>query len=290
MPHGSSPVRLRVFGDPLRILNPRRFGASILPVSHIQLLYWNQAEAAERAVLLGKLGYDVNIVSQVSPQILRELAVNPPDAFVIDLSRLPSHGREVAMHLRLQKRTRQVPIVFVGGLEPKVAQIRGLFPDAVYTRWERIGPDLEHALAHPPANPKVPESVFDAYKHKPLWEKMGIRPGRVIALLNAPADFEPKLEIPPNGVIFRKDLKRRVDIVIGFVRNRASLERQVQKLVPVSKEAAIWIVSPKKASGIASNVNQNIVREVGLAAGMVDYKVCSIDETWSGLLFRWRSS
>jgi CheY-like chemotaxis protein len=225
----------------------------------------------------------------MSPLVLRGLAANPPDAFVIDLSRLPSHGREVAMHLRLMKQTRRIPIVFVEGLGTKVEKIRELLPDAVYTTWERLGPELKHALAHPPVNPKVPESVFDAYRHMPLWEKMGIRPGRVIALINAPRDFEPKLEIPSNGVIFRKDLKRRPDIVICFVRNRAALNRQVKKLASVSEYAPIWIASPKKASGVATDLNQNVVREAGLAAGMVDYKVCSIDKTWTGLLFRKRA-
>jgi CheY-like chemotaxis protein len=256
----------------------------------VALIHWNQDEARELAGRLQTLGYETTTIVHMSPQVLRALAANPPDAFVIDLSRLPSHGREVAMHLRKQKRTRRVPIVFAGGLEPKVEQIRSFFPDAVYTSWDRIGPDLEHARSHPPANPKVPETVFDAYQHKPLWEKLGIRPGRVISLINAPHGFKDTLEIPVHGVIFRKDLKRRPDLVICFVRSRASLKLQVKKLAPVSEHAPVWIASPKKASGMATDLNQNIVRAAGLAAGMVDYKVCSIDETWTGLLFRIRSS
>ena len=89
----------------------------------VRLVHWNEAEAAERAERLRALGYEVNDSTLSGPEGFRDLRENPPAAVVIDLGRIPSHGREVGMALRSYKDTRFVPIVFVGGDPEKVKKI-----------------------------------------------------------------------------------------------------------------------------------------------------------------------
>ena len=120
-------------------------------MKRITLVHWKAEEAAPLAERLRGLGYSVSVHSkQGSHSSLRR---NPPAAFVIDLGRLPSHGREVGSWLRRQKDTRPVPLVFVGGKEDKVARLRELLPDAVFTEWEVMDEALAEAIASPPEQP-----------------------------------------------------------------------------------------------------------------------------------------
>ena len=220
-----------------------------------------------------------------SPEMFRQLKAKPPDAVVIDLTRLPSHGRDVAMGLRVTKATRHVPIVFVEGAPDKVERVRQLLPDAVYTTWKGIGNSLKRAIAQPPTDPVVPGSSLAGYSGTPLPRKLGIKAGYVVALLGAPEDFSTTLGKLPEGVVLRQRPRGRCDLTIWFASSRKELERRVQRLGDSAGEGGLWIAWRKTASGVKTDVNQAIVRQVGLAAGLVDYKICAIDATWSALRF-----
>jgi hypothetical protein len=176
-------------------------------------------------------------------------------------------------------------LVFVGGEPEKVERVRGLLPDAVYTSWDRIGSALREAIAAPPAEPKVPESTFAAYAHKPLIEKLGIKANSVLSLIGAPEGFEEILGDLPAGTMVRRDAEAGCDLTIWFARSGEELEGRIGAMAAKLEGGPIWIAWPKKASGVVTDLSQQTVREVGLGAGLVDYKVCSIDEMWSGLLF-----
>src|SRR5579875_1689898 len=98
----------------------------------IRLLHWKAQEAKPYFEALRESGYTVEYDEQFRPALMKEWRESPPDAFVIDLSRLPSQGREIAIALRQSKRTRSVPIVFCEGAEEKVGAIRSVLPDAAY--------------------------------------------------------------------------------------------------------------------------------------------------------------
>lgn len=104
----------------------------------IRLIHWNAQECLDRVNNLNDLGFqtDCSLFDQAAMRALRE---NPAAAVVIDLSRMPSQGRDLAIQLRKQKSTRFIPIIFVDGADDKVARIRELLPDAVYTTWVLIG-------------------------------------------------------------------------------------------------------------------------------------------------------
>jgi hypothetical protein len=129
------------------------------------------------------------------------------------------------------------------------------------------------------------------YSGTPLARKLGIKPGARLALLGAPPDFDATLgELPPE-VTIRRRLRGPVDVVVAFHVRRAELERRLPALRGALDPAGgLWVAWPKRASGVPTDVTEGVVRELGLAAGLVDNKVCAIDGVWSGLrlVFRLR--
>ena len=260
-------------------------------MDRVRLIHWNAAEAEERAGRLRALGYVVEWAPPRGPASFRELAADPPAAVVIDLSRLPSQGRDAAVTLRLRAGTRRVPLLFVGGEPAKLPPIRALLPDAVYTTWDEIGDALAQAIAAPPADPVVPRSAFEAYAGRPLLDKLGIKAGIRLALLGAPPDFGDALGVLPDGVTMGDELEAATDLAIWFVRSPAELEGGIERLAAQVQRASLWIAWPKKGSALAvGGLAEQPVREAGLAAGLVDFKICAIDDTWSALLFRRRKA
>ena len=265
----------------------------------VRLIHWNEAEAGERAARLLALGYEVDHSILKGPEGFKELRDYPPAAVVIDLSRIPSHGREVAMALRSYKDTRYVPIVFVGGDAEKVERIRTHLPDALYTTWPDIVNTLKQAVSKPVLVPIVPRSRMAAYAGAPLAKKLGIKPGTSVFMVSPPEEFRKTLGgLPERVSIHDKSIKalpvanrgksgkagdRR--LILWFVRNKRELNRDIARMAARTPDGGVWIIWPKKGSDLPSDLTQNIVRAAGLAAGIVDYKICSVDETWSGLLF-----
>jgi hypothetical protein len=259
-------------------------GGNAHTMHRVRLIHWNATEAEERAEGLRSAGYEVTYEALDAPG-LRALREDPPSAVVIDLSRVPSHGRDIAVAIRTYKATRNVPLVFVEGDPDKVARIKEILPDAVYTTWRRIRSALKRALARPPADAVVPSSRMIGYLGKPLPKKLGIKANSVVALIGAPEGFEETLAELPEGVVLRRHVRGRRDVTLWFNRSRKELERHIERMSHFAEKGGLWIVWPKKSSGVVTDLSQTVVREVGLGGGLVDYKVCSIDQTWSGLLF-----
>ena len=255
----------------------------------VRLIHWHAGEARERAATLRAAGFQVDATPLTGPEALRALRARPPHAVVIDLTRIPSHGREVGVALRQAKATRHVPLVFVGGEAEKVARVKRLLPGAVFTTWPKAAAAVRKVLRTPPPPPKPLASVFAAYSGVPLAKKLGIREGTVIGLIGAPPDFAPTLGALPPGAVVRRDPKARADLAIWFVRTLAELERGIGVLDGRFGAGGAWIAWPKKGSALESDLTQIDVRRAGLAAGLVDYKICAIDETWSGLRFARRA-
>jgi hypothetical protein len=256
----------------------------------VRYIHWNAGEAQERAKRLKAAGYRVDHEPPRGPTFLRELSDNPPHAVVIDLSRVPSQGRDMALAIRGRKATRHIPLVFVAGDPVKVARVKELLPDAVYTSWEQVGPDLEIAIADAPESPVVPESAMAAYAGTPLPKKLGIKQDSVVVLVGAPAGFKNTLGELPKGAVLRAGTGDDSDLTIWFAKSVAQLNDDMERMVVQAEVAPLWIAWPKKASKVKTDLSQQVVREAGLAAGLVDYKICSIDATWSGLLFTRRKA
>jgi hypothetical protein len=258
-------------------------------MQRVRLIHWKESEAEEKIESLKNAGYKVES-SLLDPDSMRQMRQDPPAAFVIDLSRLPSQGRDFALGIRINKASRNVPLVFVGGELAKVKGIKELLPDAVYTQWDQIDEPLRKAIDSPPTNPIVSDSVMAGYSGTPLPKKLGIKENAVVALVNAPNGIQETLGELPEGAVLRSGLQSIGDLTLWFVCSRAELEKGMRKMVDFGESAGLWIIWPKKSSGMESDLTQNIVRKIGLASGLVDFKISAIDKIWAGLRFTKRKT
>jgi len=254
------------------------------------LIHWNASEVDGRTKQLRSAGFKADGRIPPGPEFFKSLRQESPSALVIDLSRVPSAGRDIALAVRHQKSTRRIPIVFVDGEPGKKDRICKLLPDAVFTSWDRIETDLWRAIESPPPDPVDPGSVFAGYAGKPLAVKLGIRKGMSILLLDAPVDFRKVLgSLPAEArIIGRKS--GSADIILWFVRSGKILHGRISGMAERTGAGSLWIMWQKKASGMKSDLSQQAVRQAGSANGLVDFIICSVDETWSGLLFRLRKA
>ncbi len=127
------------------------------------------------------------------------------------------------------------------------------------------------------------------YSGTPLPRKLGIKPGHRLGLIGAPADFEATLGELPEDVVVRRRVQGPLDVVVAFFVERRALERRLDALkATLDPAGGLWIAWPKRASGVATDIDERVVRELGLAAELVDNKVCAIDAVWSGLRFVYR--
>jgi hypothetical protein len=123
------------------------------------------------------------------------------------------------------------------------------------------------------------------YSKTPLARKLGIKPGRRIALLNAPPGFASNLGPLPDGATLLANPRQPADLTLWFVRNRRQLQRGIGARVAALGTDGLWIVWPKKSRNPATDIDRDGVRREGLRAGLVDFKIAAVDETWSGLKF-----
>lgn len=258
-------------------------------MKRLHLIHWQKNESENYASILRNIGYQVECSLPENAQFFKSLRASPPDLMIIDLSRLPSQGRDIVINMRSQKSSQNIPVIFVEGDPEKTSRIQQLIPDAIYTSWGKIADAIDQALINPPPTQKQ-TSVFAAYNKTPLIKKLTIQPDMQICLIHAPEGFISKLGVLPENIHFYEDLKKPCLIIIWFVFE----ENELNELMPdisnkcLESGARVWICWQKLGKAFSGGITQNLVRGKGLASGLVDYKICSIDATWSGLLFHWR--
>jgi hypothetical protein len=122
------------------------------------------------------------------------------------------------------------------------------------------------------------------YSGTPLPQKLGIKEGHALAFLSAPKEFKTALGALPLGVKVSDALQKNTDVVVMFVTELSALKKGFSKAAKaLASNGGLWVAWPKKSSGVETDVDENKVRAIALAEGLVDNKVCAIDETWSGL-------
>lgn len=124
------------------------------------------------------------------------------------------------------------------------------------------------------------------YSGTPLIQKLGIKPGHRVLFVNPPSDFSETLGPLPEDAIEVRGSSKNLDGILLFAKSLADLKK---RFAPLSKKlvsnGSLWVCWPKKASGVKTDLADNAVRSHGLAVGLVDVKVCAVDEIWSGLKF-----
>jgi hypothetical protein len=243
----------------------------------VQLL---NSEGGEAKRLIGQLrasGYTVDHFDKVSVRPLRE---SPTHAIVIDLARAPSRGRHLAMWIRSQESIRGIPIVFVNGDEERVEKIRAELPDAIYTSGTKLAGALKRAK--PLASPAL------GYGNRTTAQKLGIRDGARVAVIDAPPGYARVVGLLPPGASLEEDPEEALPVTLWFVRDAevylAGLPR-MRKLAAVGSR--LCVIYPKQTArkGRDDGITLLFIRESAEAMGLVPYRTCSVNQTWSGLLF-----
>jgi len=254
-------------------------------MSTVLLIQWNESAENEIKSVLSGHGHRVVVFSTAGKETLERVKSQAPEVVVIDLRRLPSHGRDVAIWLRQQKATRFSALVFIEGDSLKTAKIKELLPDAVYCSVDSLPDGITEALRNIPETPVVPDT-FAGYSGTPLPRKLGIKPGSKILLLSPPENIFDLLQPLPGKVEFFTSHSSNASIVLQFNASKKALETQFPKAASsLADGGRIWLIWPKKSSGVKTDLTQADVRAFGLQRSFVDFKISAIDNTWSGLCF-----
>ena len=125
------------------------------------------------------------------------------------------------------------------------------------------------------------------YSGTPLPKKLGLKPGLRVQLTDAPPEVRSELKTDLTACeIVASEGKLSLDFAMFFTKSKAALAKEFRRITKLLAPAGIfWVSWPKKSSGVATDLDENIIREIGLAAGLVDVKVCAVTEVWSGLKF-----
>lgn len=254
-------------------------------MAQIRLVSWNPDAAREHARVLKSAGFTVDASVLRTSGLIGQFRDQPPAVILIDLDRLPSHGRAVAIVVRSGKSTQHIPIVFAGGAEEKVKTAREQAPWGIFTDWPGVTNALKKALKKRTA-PGSGKSYMQHYAGSSLVKKLGFKPNMRTALLGAPEGFEEQLGELPESVEFETKVSPQTRLAIWFVRSLRELADETPYLsARLPTGASLWIVYPKQTSRFKVDFTQYDVRAIGLAAGLVDYKICAVDSDWTGLKF-----
>lgn len=252
----------------------------------VRVIHWKEAEAGPLLAACRAAGFATEYLEGDGGAICRAVRTKPPDVIAIDLSRLPSHGREVAVWLRNQKGTRHIPIVFIGGEPAKTASVRALLPDATYCELPKLPAALKK-LTKPSAAKSfiTPPHVMDRYREKSAAEKLGITASARVAVIDTPRDFPGLLGTLPAGVGFQED---PAPLTLWFLHDREGLMDSLREMRALASKTKLWLLWRKGSAG--AGLTQNALREATNAVGLVDYKICAVDGRWSAMLFARRKS
>jgi hypothetical protein len=202
---------------------------------------------------------------------------------VIDLSRLPSHGREVGIAWRSAKYSRHIPLVYAGGDPEKVGAIRKLLPDATYTMVNRVAAAIQTAVRKPVATPIVPLTAMERYGARTAAQKLGIKEAMTVAVFNPPRDYVSAIGELPADVELIEDPEDIHPLTLWFVSDPREYRAALPAMRWLAGKSKLWVIWHKATAG--GNLTDKIVREWANEKGLVDYKICAVDKRWSGMLF-----
>jgi len=249
-------------------------------MARVRIIHWKPAEAAGLIDACRACGLEVEYTDADYPGQVKAVRANPPDALVIDLTARPAHGRDVATAFRRTKYARHIPLVFVDGEPEKVAAVRERLPDATYCTRKQIGGKIKAACAKPVKNPVVPGGLIERYAARTVAQKLGIREGSNVALFDPPRDYVAALGELPDGVDLLEDPDEIYPVTLWFVRDPRAYRAGMRRMQAIADRTKLWIVWRKNST---NGLTQYVVRDTALEAGLVDYKICAVNEEWSAM-------
>jgi hypothetical protein len=257
-----------------------------LRMRHVRIIHWKATEAGPLIDACRSAGFAIDYLEGDGGAVCRAIRVKMPDVVVIDLSRLPGQGREVGVWLRSSKATREIPIVFVGGDPVKIAAIRQVLPDATYCELGHVTAVVTRAAWPSKAGRRavaIPPGMMERGRTKSAAQKLGIQAGMAVAVIDPPREFPGLLGAVPESVEFRDET---APVTLWFVHDREGLLDSLRRMRTLAGHTKLWLLWRKRASGNSGNgLTQNALRDTIREVGLVDYKICAVDEKWSAMLF-----
>jgi hypothetical protein len=188
----------------------------------------------------------------------------------------------MAVWLRNRKDTRTLPIVFFGGEAEKVEKVKSLLPDASYAAPGSLARMLKAACRGRTPNPVVPPSAMERFKSKTAAQKLGIVPSSTVGVMDPPRDWGAVLGDVPEGAEFIEDPDTPQNVTLWFIRDSEAMMTSMRRMRAWAAKTKLWVLWPK---GQSNRFREGSIREMGIENGLVDYKICSVNEQWSGILF-----
>jgi CheY-like chemotaxis protein len=249
----------------------------------VRVIHWREEEAGPLVEACRAAGFQVDYDPVSVTAQFRFIKQTMPDVVAIDLSRMPSHGREVGRALRRMKYSRHIPIVYVGGEAEKVEAIRKLLPDVTFTVLKRVAAAIRTAAKRHTANPVVPPDFMERYSSRTTAQKLGIREKMTVAVHQPPRDYVSLLGELPADTELIEDPEDAHPITLWFVRDPREYREALPEIRRLAARSKLWILWHKASAD--GKMTDRIVREWANEMGLVDYKICAVDQRWSGMLF-----
>ncbi len=254
-------------------------------MARVRIVHWKAPEAGPLIEACRACGFEVEYDDVKFGELAKMIRGKPPDALVIDLTFLPSQGRDTALAFRQTKYARHIPLVFADGEPGKVEAIRRLLPDAVFVSRKQLCPRVKAACAKAVANPVIPPGVMASYLSRTVAQKLGIKAGCMVAVIDAPRDYAAALGELPAGVELVEDpasIQEAHKVTLWFVRDPRGYREGLRRIQRIADRTKLWVVWRK---GSNNGLTQYVVRDAAIEAGLVDYKICAISEQWSAMAF-----
>ena len=256
-------------------------------MSLVRLICWKEDLARERAALLKAARLEVDASPLNTSRLIGRIMENPPSAIVIDLDRMPSHGLAVGVVLR--RSVIRAPHS-AGIRRRRGGKSRPHPPGIARCRLhslERHRPSVRRAVKSAPADPVKPRPLMERYESSGLVRKLGLKPGMVCALIQAPEGFEESIDdLPEDSRISAEDRRRTPASPSGsYAPARKWNSPPTAPALRLPQGASLWIVYPKRSGRYSADFTLTDVRAAALSVGLVDYKICAVDDDWTGLKF-----
>lgn len=252
-------------------------------IHRVRFIHWKTEEAYPLVRLMEQAGFVVEFDELRYPDLMREVKANPPDVIVIDLSRLPSHGRETGLGFRQNKATRGIPLVFLNGIAEKVARIQVELPDATFTHTEQLITVLQQLPPSSASTLVVPKSHMERFAGTSLAGKLGLKPELIVFLSHVPDDVSKLLVAEGGSCVFVRRWSGKVQLAILFLSELRDLTAATALLNGPAVDIPVWLCWQKKSANPDTLITENMLRDAAVSVGWVDYKVCSINSLWSGI-------
>ncbi len=251
-------------------------------MARVRVVHWKEPEAGPLLDACRAAGHDVEYDPADLPATSKTIRHTLPEALVIDLSRRPAAGRELAFAIRQTKYTRQIPLIFVDGDPEKVKTLRSYLPDAVYTPLKRVAAGIKAARKQAITKPAAPPTVMERYGVRTTAQKLGVKENSKVGVFNAPRDSWKILGELPAGVKLEEEPDEIHPVTLWFVDDPREYEAALRRKSLLARRTKLWVIWRK---GSTNGLTGNFVREAAIGAGLVDYKICAVDAQWSGMVF-----